>query len=123
MKGQGEKVAKAGPVYRAIFVNLSVESAAESTGMSYVTAWRWMKDPIVVEKPRATRRDAMNRAIIRRQEAASGAVDCLGQVQQEGESESARVSAARCIRVGNTECQLRLVASLGEFTRRSEALR
>ena len=39
----------------------------------------------------------MNRAIARLQEAATGAVDCLCQVQRDGESESARVSAARCI--------------------------
>jgi hypothetical protein len=46
---------------------------------------------------REARRDAMQRAIGRLQEAASGAVDCLCRVQEEGESESARVSAARCI--------------------------
>jgi hypothetical protein len=52
---------------------------------------------VVVEKLRTARRDAINRAIARLQEAASGAVDCLCEVQQEGESESARVSAARTI--------------------------
>jgi hypothetical protein len=39
----------------------------------------------------------MHHAIGRLQEAAAGAVDCLCEVQKEGESESARVSAARCI--------------------------
>jgi len=35
--------------------------------------------------------------MVRLQEAPAGAVDCLCEVQREGESESARVSAARCI--------------------------
>ena len=39
----------------------------------------------------------MNAAMARLQEAAAGAVDCLCEVQREDESESARVSAARCI--------------------------
>ena len=39
----------------------------------------------------------MNRAIARLQEAAIEAVDCLCEVQRDGESESARVSAARTI--------------------------
>jgi hypothetical protein len=95
-RSRREKVAKAGPV-AAMLVHSSVETAAKSVGISYITAWRWMKDPIVLEKLRMARRDAMNRTIVRLQEAASGAVDCLCQVQREGESESARVSAARCI--------------------------
>jgi hypothetical protein len=81
----------------ALLSRSSVEAAAEAADISRVTAWRWLKDPAIIQRLREARRDAMNRAIARLQEAASGAVDCLCEVQQEGESESARVSAARTI--------------------------
>jgi hypothetical protein len=98
MKGHGEKKSrKLDQFIAAMLVHSSVESAAKSVGISYVTAWRWMKDPAVLARLREARRDAMNRAIARLQEAASEAVDCLCQVQRDGESESARVAAARCI--------------------------
>jgi hypothetical protein len=56
-----------------------------------------MRDPAVQARLREIRKDAMNAAMARLQEAAARAVDCLCEVQREGESESARVSAARCI--------------------------
>src|SRR5215469_17787640 len=81
----------------AMLSHSSVEDAARAAGISRVTAWRWLKDPAVQARLREARKDAMNAAMVRLQEAASGAVDCLCEVQKEGESESARVSAARCI--------------------------
>lgn len=75
----------------------SVEASAEVAGISRTTAWRWMKDPIVLARLREARRDAMHRAIARLQEAASSAVDCLVAVMGSGESESAKVAAARCV--------------------------
>jgi hypothetical protein len=74
-----------------------VEGAARAAGISVRTAWRWIHDPAVLARLREARKDAMNAAMARLQEAAAGAVDCLCEVQREGESESARVSAARCI--------------------------
>jgi hypothetical protein len=59
----------------------------------------------------------MNRAIARLQEAATGAVDCLCEVQSKGESESARVSAARTI----LEQALR-AAELGDVLERLAAI-
>jgi hypothetical protein len=75
----------------------SVESAAASAGISLRTAWRWMRDPTVLERLTETRRQAMQHAMMRLQAAAGRSVDCLCAVQQNGESESAKVSAARCI--------------------------
>jgi hypothetical protein len=75
----------------------TVEDAAVAVGIAASTAHRWLKDPVIVQRLREARRDAMTRAIARLQEAATGAVDCLCEVQSSGESESARVSAARTI--------------------------
>jgi hypothetical protein len=92
-----EKKRKLNAFITGLLSRSSVEAAAQEAGVSRATAWRWIKDPAVIQGLRDARRDAMQRAIGRLQEAASGAVDCLCQVQEEGESESARVSAARCI--------------------------
>lgn len=98
MRGHGEKKSrKTDQFIAALMVHPGVEAAAESVGISHATAWRWMKDPAFIERFREVCRDTMNRAIARLQEAASDAVDCLRKVQSTGESESARVSAARTI--------------------------
>src|SRR5262245_50062704 len=98
MKGHGEKKSrKLDQFIAAMLVHPGVEAAAKSVGISYVTAWRWMKDPAVIAQFREARRDAMRQATARLQEVARESVDCLAEVQRSGESESARVSAARCI--------------------------
>src|SRR6516225_3789994 len=91
----------------------TVEAAAEAVGIAASSARRWLKDPLVIQRLAEARRDAMNRAIARLQEAATEAVDCLREVQRSGESESARVSAARCI----LEQSLRAV-ELGDIQQR-----
>jgi hypothetical protein len=56
-----------------------------------------MQDPAVVQRLAEARRQGMQHAMTRLQAAASRSVDCLCAIQQDGESESARVSAARTI--------------------------
>jgi hypothetical protein len=56
-----------------------------------------MKDPVIVERLMEVRRQAMEHAMMRLQSAASAAVTCLCTVQQDGESESAKVSSAKAI--------------------------
>jgi hypothetical protein len=75
----------------------NLEDAAAAAGVSRTTAWRWMQAADFIARLRAAGRDAMQRAIARLQEAAAPAVDALCEVQASGESESARVSAARII--------------------------
>src|SRR5215469_15392219 len=93
----GKRQQKLNDFIAALLSRSSVEDAAKAAGIGHATAWRWLKDPAVQARLREARKDAMNAAMVRLQEAASGAVDCLCEVQKEGESESARVSAARCI--------------------------
>jgi hypothetical protein len=96
--GHGEKKArKLDQFVAAMMSHRTVESAAASVGIAASSAHRWLKDPVVIQRLAEARRDAMNRAIARLQEAASEAVECLCQVQRDGDSESARVSAAKTI--------------------------
>jgi hypothetical protein len=88
-RSRRERVAEDRSVRRGNAAPLDRRKAAKSVGISYITAWRWMKDPIVLGRLRTARRDVMNRVILRLQEAATGAVDCLCDVQKEDESESA----------------------------------
>jgi hypothetical protein len=97
----------------ALLANPSVETAAESVGIHRVTAWRWMKDPAVVQRLTETRRQCMGHAMMRLQAAASASVTTLVEVQASGESESARVSAARTV----LEMALR-AAEIGELEER-----
>jgi hypothetical protein len=59
----------------------------------------------------------MQHAMMRLQAAAGRSVDCLCEVQRDGESESAKVSAARCI----LEMALR-AAEIGDIEERLERL-
>jgi hypothetical protein len=93
----GKKPNKLHLFITALLSNDSVESASKAAGIAASTGWRWMKDPAVVTALREARQNAVERAMARLQQAMSGAVDCLCQVQSEGESESARVSAARTV--------------------------
>jgi hypothetical protein len=98
MKGHGEKkTRKAEQFIAALLAHPSIEAAAKSVGIGTATAWRWMKDPKFTQEYRNVRREAMRHTTARLQEAAREAVECLREVQRTGESESARVSAARTI--------------------------
>ena len=81
----------------ALMTHPTIETAARAVGIGEVTAWRWMRDPEFNGRYREGRREALRQNTSRLQEAAAGAVDCLAEIQKSGESESARVSAARAI--------------------------
>jgi hypothetical protein len=98
MKGHGEKLSR--NMERLIAALLSyptIEAAAKSIGVADTTAWRWMKLDEFRVAYKAARRESMRLVTGCLQEAAREAVDCLREVQNNGESESARVSAARTI--------------------------
>jgi hypothetical protein len=117
-RGHGDKRPKLRERFiMALLANPGVETAAESVGISRVTAWRWMQDPAVVQRLTGVRRQSMQHAMMRLQAAASAAVACLCEVQQDVESGSARVSAARTI----LEMALR-AAEIGDIEERLERL-
>ena len=82
---------------QALLAHSTVEAAAKAAGISRATAFRWMADPAVVQRLTEARRENMKAVMAKLRLAAGEAVDCLCEVQRDGESESARVSAARCI--------------------------
>jgi hypothetical protein len=113
----GKKDRKLEQFIEGLLSSPNVESAAASAGIGARTAWRWMRDPTVLERLADLRRQSMQHAMTRLQAAASASVDCLCAVQQSGESESAKVSAARCI----LEMALR-AAEIGDIVERISKL-
>ena len=98
MKGHGEKRSrKTEQFIAALLTEPTIEAAAKKVGIGEVTAWRWMKDRAFGDQYREARREAMRRTTARLQGASLEAVDALREIQHAGESESARVSAARTI--------------------------
>jgi hypothetical protein len=92
----------------ALMAHPSLEAAADAVGIGRVTAWRWLKDPVVLEKFREARRDTVRHIAARVQEAAKQSVETLCEVQRKGENESVRVTAARvlleaALRIAETE--------------------
>ncbi|HEY6346890.1 MAG TPA: hypothetical protein VIY49_35815 [Bryobacteraceae bacterium] len=97
-KGHGEKRSRKQEQFiAALLSNPTVEAAAKAVGIGNVTAWKWRKDPPFDDQYREATRDAMHRAAALLQGAAREAVDTLREIQSEGKSEAARVSAARTI--------------------------
>jgi hypothetical protein len=96
--GHGQKKSrKQEQLIAALLSHPTVEAAAKAIGIADTTAARWMKTPEFQAAYREVRREAMRQTTARLQEAAREAVDALREVQRTGESESARVSAARTI--------------------------
>ena len=98
MKGHGEKRSrKTEQFIAALLTESTVEAAARKAGIGDVTAWRWMNDRAFADQYREARREAMRHTTARLQGASLESVDALREIQRSGESESARVSAARTI--------------------------
>jgi hypothetical protein len=101
----------------ALLEHPSMESAARATGITRKTAQRWLADPIVSARFRHIRRQAVELAMARIEHAVSAAVTCLAEIQEHGESESARIAAARTI----IETAMRSI-ELGDIQQRLDAL-
>lgn len=96
--GHGEKRSRKEEKFIAALLSQpTVEAAATATGISISTSTRWLQDPEFQRKYQTARRETLRRTMGRLQTAASEAVDALREIQSNGQSESARVSAARTI--------------------------
>jgi hypothetical protein len=97
-KGHGEECSREQEQFIAALLSCpTVEAAAETVGIGNVTASEWRKDPAFAERYREATREAMRQAGAQLQGAAREAVGTLRAIQSKGESEAARVSAARTI--------------------------
>jgi AcrR family transcriptional regulator len=118
MRGHGEKKSRKLDAFIAgLLSRQTVEDAAAAAGISTASAYRWMRDPDVVERLRQARREAWGRAMAQLQEAGPEAVESLRKILREAEGESPRVSAARTI----LELGVRVV-ELGDIEERIEKL-
>ena len=98
VKGHGEERSREQEQFIAALLSCpTVEGAAETVGIGNVTASQWRKDPAFAERYREATREAMRQAAALLQGAAREAVGTLRAIQSKGESEAARVSAARAI--------------------------
>ena len=96
--GHGEKRSRKSEQFiSALLTCPTVEAAARAAHISETTAWRWMKDPDFKKRFWEVQREAMRQTTARLQQASAEAVDALRDVQRNGESESARVAAARTV--------------------------
>jgi len=81
----------------ALLVSPTIADAAKVAGIGDKTARRWLRDPDFAEQYRQARRSCMDQATAQLQQAMSESVETLREIQAGGESEAARVSAARTI--------------------------
>lgn len=99
MTGHGEKLTrKQESAIAALISEPTVMQAAGKAGVGETTLWRWMKQPEFQSAYRDARRQVMNTAIGRIQDACSQAVETLRAIMQDTEAPaSSRVSAAKSI--------------------------
>jgi Holliday junction resolvasome RuvABC DNA-binding subunit len=92
-----KKSRKVEQLIAALLTSATIADAAKVAGIGDKTARRWMKDPDFAEQYRLARRSCMDQATAALQQAMSESVEALREIQFGGESEAARVSAARTI--------------------------
>src|SRR5215472_435679 len=94
--GHGEKKhRKLDQFIAAMMIHKTVEAAAQAVGISAASAYRWLQDPLVIQRLTEARRDSMARCMGRIQANATRAADNLDELQRTAESEAVRLGASR----------------------------
>ncbi len=82
----------------ALLSDPGLTSAAKAAGVGKATLWRWMQQPAFREAYRKARREAVEQARARLQQASGEAVEALREVMNDQDAPHAsRVSAARTV--------------------------
>lgn len=99
IKGHGEKLSRKQDAFIETLLTVpTILEAAKVIGVTHTTAWRWLKEPSVQDAYRLARREVVQHAITRLQQATGRAVDTLLTIMEDIDSPaSARVSAAKAI--------------------------
>ena len=99
MTGHGEKLTrKQESAIAALISEPTVLQAAEKTGVGESTLWRWMKESGFRSAYRQARREVVDRAVGRVQDACAEAVETLRAVMQDSNAPaSSRVTAAKSV--------------------------
>jgi hypothetical protein len=99
---KGEKLSrKQEDAIVALLTAPTIQAAAEATGITYITLWRWMQIPEFKEQYREARLEAVRQAVSRLSQIGSEAVDVLRDIMNDQEAPaSSRVTAAKSILEG-----------------------
>lgn len=82
----------------ALLTSSTLQDAAKVAGIGEATLWRWLQQEDFQEAYQDARRQAVNQAITRLQQATGEAVETLRNIAKDDEAkDSARVTAARVI--------------------------
>jgi hypothetical protein len=94
---RGKKGRRLDAFISAMLTAKTTEDAARRAQIGVATAYRWLADHAIARRLAEARKEAMARCMTRIQQAANQSIDTLCHIQTSGESESARVTAARII--------------------------
>ena len=99
MSGHGEKLGrKQEQVIAALLRSPTISGAAEQSGISEATLFRWLQRPAFEEAYRRARQSAVDQAIAALQQATGQAVATLQEVQRDTDAPaSSRVTAAKTV--------------------------
>jgi phosphoenolpyruvate-protein kinase (PTS system EI component) len=99
MSGHGEKLGrKQEQVIAALLRSPTISGAAEQSGISEATLFRWLQRPAFEEAYRRARQSAVDQAIAALQQATGQAVATLQEVQRDPDAPaSSRVTAAKTV--------------------------
>ncbi len=96
--GHGERQSrKTEQLIAALLAHATVEQAAAAVGIAAVTAWRWMKGAEFQTAYQAARAETLRQATAQLRAGAAKAVKALVEICEGGQTEAARVSAARTV--------------------------
>lgn len=98
MIAESGKTRKREEAIAALLACSTIEAAAKAVGISEPTLLRWLKEEEFSAAYRAARRQSVNVAVTRLQQASSSAVETLVSIMQDAEKPgSVRLSAARSV--------------------------
>lgn len=123
---EGELTAKQELALSAVISHPTLKEAAASSGVSETTLWRYMKEEAFARRLSEARRDAVNHAAVRLQQASGDAVTVLQELMlKDGAPASARTMAARIVldysfRVVEMDEMKRRIRELEEFLIRKQ---
>ncbi len=96
--GHGERMSrKAEQLISNLLIHSTIAAAAKATGITALTAGRWLAEPAFQRRYERARAEVLRGATNALRAAATAAVRALLEVCERGRNEQARVSAARTV--------------------------
>jgi hypothetical protein len=93
----GKKARRLNDFITGLLAHRTIEDAATFAKISLSSAYRWLRDPSVVQQLAKARHEGMKATMAQLQANAASAVNVLDRLQTSAESEGIRLGAARAI--------------------------